>query len=87
MHRIFLGKALEGAIHAHRRLAGGKQQFGRDLVGGGFLNAGEGGELRCRDSLAQAHRHHADFARAGQRMAPIPATREASMGIIAFFMP
>ena len=63
-HRLFVREALEGVVHAHRRLMRGQQQLGGDLVGGGFLHPGEGRHLAHGIGLADAHDGHADFARA-----------------------
>ena len=42
------------------------QQLDRDLVGGGFLHAAEGVELRLRHALAAHQDQHAGFAGAGR---------------------
>ncbi len=62
--RFLGGEALEGFVHAQRRLVRRQEQLGADLVGGGFLDAGEGRHLAHGIGLADAHDRHAGFASA-----------------------
>ncbi len=58
----FLCEAHHGVIDAQRRLVRRPQKLQGDLVGGGFLHAGELVELRLRHRLTQTHHRHARLA-------------------------
>ena len=75
-HRLLVREALEGLVHAHRRLVRGQQQLGGNLVGGGFLHPGEGRHLRHGIGLADAHDRHAHFAGARDHRANARHHRE-----------
>ena len=83
-HRL-VGEALEGLVHALRRLVGRGQEFHRRAVGGLFMRALVGQQRALRGMLAAHDGRHAGLARAvrGAAADALPAAIAAAPSSMA----